>query len=83
MLSIVKENSLYNSADNLIYVKSQRDKIFVICNNMEQVDEVQKRLHKHGNLMVEFEEWDEGEDKKYIVTFQVRDGQKPVYNWYD
>ena len=76
----MKENALYNSADNLIYVKSHRDKIFVICNNMEQVDEVQKRLHKHGNTMVDFEEWDEGEDKKYIVTFNVRDGQKPVYN---
>ena len=30
--------------------------------------------------MVEFEEWDEDEDKKYIITFKIRDGQKPIYN---
>ena len=76
----MKENRLYNESDNLIYVKSENDKIFIICKDMDQVDTVQKKMHKHGNLMVDFEEWDEGEDKKYIVTFKVRDGQKPVYN---
>ena len=76
MLTIVKENALYNSADNLIYVKSHRDKIFVICNNMEQVDEVQKRLHKHGNTMIDFEEWDEDEDMKWILTFKVFDDEQ-------
>ena len=64
----------------MIYVKSQNDQIFIICNDMEQVDNVQKKMHKHGNLMIDFEEWDEGKDRKYIVTFRVRDGQKPIYN---
>ena len=79
----MKEDAIYNEADNLIYVKSENDKIFIICKDMDQVDTVQKKMHKHGNLMVDFEEWDEGKDRKYIVTFRVRDGQKPVYNWYD
>ena len=76
----MNKSSLYNEADNLIYVKSHNDRIFIICNDMSQVDTVQEKMHKYGNLMVDFEEWDEGEDKKYIVTFNVRDGQKPVYN---
>ena len=76
----MKDERLYNEADNLMYVKSENNKIFIICNDMSQVDMVQKKMHKHGNLMTYFEEWDEGEDRKYIVTFKVRDGQKPVYN---
>ena len=76
----MKNNTLYNEADNMIYVKSQNDKIFIICNDMDQVDSIQKKMHKSGNLMTYFEEWDEGEDRKYIVTFKVKDGQKPVYN---
>ena len=76
----MKDERLYNHASNLMYIKSQGDNIFIICNDMSQVDTVQKRMHKHGNLMVDFEEWDEDEDKKYIVTFKVRDGQKPIYN---
>ena len=76
----MNKKSIYNEADNLIYVKSENNQIFIICNDMSQVDVVQEKMHKHGNLMVDFEEWDEGEDKKYIVTFKVRNGQKPVYN---
>lgn len=76
----MKEETIYNEAKNLIYVKSQNDNIFIICNDMKQVDSVQKKMHKYGNIMTEFEEWDEDEDKKYIITFKVRDGQKPIYN---
>tara|TARA_Y100000310_G_scaffold241312_1_gene245242 strand:- start:54 stop:284 length:231 start_codon:yes stop_codon:yes gene_type:complete len=76
----MKKEIVYNDSDNMIYVKSQNDKIFIICNDMDQVDSIQKKMHKSGNLMIDFEEWDEGEDKKYIVTFKVRDGQKPIYN---
>ena len=76
----MKEEVIYNEASNLIYIKSQKDRIFIICNNMDQVDSIQEKMHKSGNLMVDFEEWDEDKDKKYIVTFQVREGQKPIYN---
>ena len=76
----MKNNTLYNEADNMIYVKSRNDRIFIICNDMDQVDSIQKKMHKSGNLMTYFEEWDEDEDKKYIITFKIRDGQKPIYN---
>ncbi len=76
----MKRETLYNHADNLIYVKSRGDKICIICNDMEQVDSVQKKMHKHGNIMAEVEEWDEDENRKYIVTFRIGNGRKPVYN---
>ena len=76
----MKNNTLYNEADNMIYVNSRNDRIFIICNDMDQVDSIQKKMHKSGNLMTYFEEWDEDEDKKYIITFKIRDGQKPIYN---
>ena len=76
----MEKETIYNDADNLIYVKSHKDRIFIICNDMEQVDSVQEKMHKYGNLMTDFEEWDEDKDKKYIITFKVRDGQKPIYN---
>ena len=76
----MKNNILCNEAINMIYVKSQNDRIYIICNNMNQIDNVQKKMHKHGNLMVDFEEWDDEEDKKYIITFKIRDGKKPIYN---
>ena len=76
----IKENTIYNDADNLIYIRSHKDKIFIICKDMKQVDEVQKRLHEAGNIMIDFEQWDEDIDMKYIMTFQLIDGQKPIYN---
>ena len=76
----MKDERVYNEASNLMYVKSNGNNIFIICNDMEQVDAVQRKMHKHGNLMIDFEEWDEDKDKKYIVTFKVQDGKKPIYN---
>ncbi len=76
----MKRETLYNDADNLLYVKSRGDNICIICNDMEQIDSVQKKMHKYGNIMVEVEEWDEDENRKYIVTFRIGNGQKPVYN---
>ena len=77
----MSKHELYNKdISNLIYVKSHGDNIFIICNDMDQVDSIQKKMHKTGNIMIDFEEWDEDKDRKYIVTFKVRDGQKPIYN---
>jgi len=76
----MKRETLYNHADNLLYVKSHGDNICIICNDMDQIDSVQKKMHKHGNIMAEVEEWDGDEDRKYIVTFRIGNGRKPVYN---
>ena len=76
----MRENVVYNEADNLIYVRSLGDKIFIVCKDEEQINKVQTHFHKAGNVMLEFEEWDEGDDKKYILTFQVGENVELIYN---
>ena len=76
----MKEDVVYNEADNLIYVRSLGDKIFIICNTDDQLLTVQEKFHEAGNVMLDFEEWDEGEDKKYILTFQVGEDAEPIFN---
>ena len=61
-------------------VSSRGNKIIVICNDEDQMGNVQKRFYESGNYMVDYEEWDEEEDKKYIVTFEVSEEDKPTLN---
>ena len=76
----MRENVVYNEADNLIYVRSLGDKIFIVCKDEDQINKVQTHFHKAGNVMLEFEEWDEGDDKKYILTFQCGENVELIYN---
>ena len=77
----IKSEQIYNDSENMIYVKSQGDKIITVCNTMEQVDSVKERFQNSNNYLVDYEEWDEGKDKKYILTWQISDGtKKPIYN---
>ena len=72
----MKSDVVYNQADNKVFIKSNGEEIVVICDTDEKLQHVQKKFHEAGNSIIEFEEWDEGEDKKYIVTFAV--AEEPV-----
>ena len=74
----MKSDVVYNQADNKVFIKSNGEEIVVICDTDEKLQHVQKKFHEAGNSIIEFEEWDEGEDKKYIVTFAV--AEEPVLN---
>ena len=37
----------------------------------EQMDAVNERFHGTGNEFIGYEEWDEGKDKKWIMTWKV------------
>ena len=78
----MKDNVVYNNADNMVMVKTNGDEINVICNTEEQMDKVVKRLQTDTCILSGYEEWDEGEDKKWILTFRVLDEfeLKPEYN---
>ena len=69
----MRSNAVYNNADNLVMVKTNGDEINVICNTEKQMDEVVKRLTTDTCLLSGYEEWDEGDDKKWILTFRVLD----------
>ena len=53
--------------------------MYIICNK-DQVDEVNKKFWGKGNMLVGYEEWDEGQDKKYILTYEITDSDKPCLN---
>ena len=78
----LKDNTVYNRADNLVYVKSQGDLIYVICNKESQQDMVVERMTTDNCVLDSYEEWDEDEDMKWILTFKVFDdnGELPVKN---
>jgi hypothetical protein len=76
-----KSDHIYNNAENLIYVKSDGDKLVIICSNEEQIDSVKERFQNTNNYLIDYEEWDDDENKKYILTWQMSDGdKKPIYN---
>ena len=72
----MKSDTVYNQADNKVFVSTNGEKIVVVCDTDQKLQHVQKKFHEAGNSIIEFEEWDEGEDKKYIVTFSV--DEEPV-----
>ena len=79
----MKSDELYNHADNIVYIKGDGDFINVICNTEKQMDEVVKRMTTDTCKLTGYEEWDEEEDKKWILRFLVCDAEyeiKPDYN---
>jgi hypothetical protein len=79
----LRSNAVYNSADNMVMVKSNGDEINIICNTEEQMDKVVKRMTTDTCILSSYEEWDEGKDKKWILTFAVCDDEfkfVPEYN---
>ena len=64
-------NKIYNRADNTVMVRTNGDEINVICSTEKQMDEVVKRMSTDTCLLSGYEEWDEGEDKKWIMTWRV------------
>ena len=67
-------------ADSLIHVKADGDKINIICHKEEQQDNVVKRMTTDNCLLESYEEWDEDEDKKWILTFRVLDDYEVTPN---
>ena len=69
--SEVKPNITYNKHDNEVMVRTDRNFIYVICKKEHQTDSVVERLTTPQCKLVSYEEWDEDEDKRWILTFFV------------
>ena len=67
----MKSNVVYNHWDNMVYVKTNGDEIHVICDKETQMDQVVERMTTPNCLLAGYEEWDEDEDKKWILKFIV------------
>ena len=67
----MKENTVYNQYDNAVYVKTDGDKINIICNKENQMQKVISKMTNRDCIFEGYEEWDEEEDMKWILTFRV------------
>ena len=70
-MKTMNENTIYNQPDNEVMVKTNKDYIYIICRNEEQVQPVMDRMNTDTCFLSDYEEWDEGEDMKWILTFKV------------
>ena len=70
---MMKDNTIYNNAENKLYVKTNGDKIVIICSEESQQEQVIKRMTTDNCILDYYEEWDEGDDMKWILTFRVLD----------
>ena len=70
---MMKDNTVYNSADNQIYVKTNGDLIYIICNKESQQDIVIQKMVNDNCILESYEEWDEDDDMKWILVFRILD----------
>ena len=59
--------------DYAVYVKTDCDKINIICNKENQMQKVISKMTNRDCIFEGYEEWDEEEDMKWILTFRVLD----------
>jgi hypothetical protein len=69
----MKENTVYNQPDNLIFVRTNNEYINIICHKESQVQTVINKMSTDNCILSDYEEWDEDEDMKWLLTFKVLD----------
>ena len=79
---MMKDNTVYNRPDNKVFVKTNGDLIYVICNKESQQEKVINKMTNDNCILESYEEWDEGDDMKWILTFKILDENevKPELN---
>jgi len=79
---MMKDDVVYNRPDNKVMVRTNGDMIYIICKDEEQVQPVMNRMTTDTCMLSDYEEWDEGDDMKWILTFKILDefDKKPELN---
>ena len=70
---MMKDNTVYNRPDNKVFVKTNGDLIYVICNKESQQEKVIKKMINDNCILESYEEWDDDSDKKWILIFKILD----------
>ena len=78
----MKDDITYNRPNNEVMVMSDGDLIYVICCKEKQQKQVIKRMCTDSCVLEHYEEWDDDDDRKWILTFRVLDEyeKKVEYN---
>lgn len=69
----MRDNVVYNKWDNEVMVKTAGEYIYIICKDEKQVQPVMDRMNTDTCILSDYEEWDDDEDMKWILTFKVLD----------
>ena len=56
-----------------VMVRTDGDLIYVICNKEDQQKKVISKMCTETCVLEHYEEWDEGDDMKWILTFKLLD----------
>ena len=70
---MMKDNTVYNRPDNKVFVKTNGDLIYIICNKESQQEKVIKKMINDNCILESYEEWDDDSDKKWILIFKILD----------
>ena len=70
---MMKDDAVYNKWNNEVMVKTGGEHIYIVCHKEAQVQPVMDRMNTDTCFLSDYEEWDEGEDMKWILTFKVTD----------
>ena len=68
---MMKDDVVYNGPDNAVMVRTNGDYIYIVCKEEDQVQPVLDRMNTDTCILSDYEEWDEDEDMKWILTFKV------------
>ncbi len=69
----MEDDITYNRPDNKVMVSTNGDLIYVICNKEKQQKQVIKRMCTDTCVLEHYEQWDDDEDTKWILTFRILD----------
>ena len=69
----LKDDTIYNRPDNKVMVRTNGDYINIICKEEKQVQKVIDRMTTDTCFLSDYEEWDEDDDMKWILTFKILD----------
>tara|TARA_B100000131_G_C18036991_1_gene580828 strand:- start:68 stop:304 length:237 start_codon:yes stop_codon:yes gene_type:complete len=69
----MKDKIVYNRPDNKVMVRTNGDLIYIICKEEEQVQPVMNKMVNDNCILSEYEEWDEDDDMRWILTFRILD----------
>ena len=69
----MKDGITNNHSDSKVMVRTDGDLVYVICNKDDQQKKVINKMCTDNCVLEHYEEWDDGDDMKWILTFRVLD----------
>ena len=63
----MKQDKIYNRPENQVLVKSQDNKLYIVCHKEKQMQQVIDRMTTDNCKLTDYEEW----DGQYLMPVEV------------